>query len=60
MHTGVAILEDSAEVPGLFKCRTPTALGIYSKNMSGVLPLHAYFSVSHNSQGVQAVKVSKS
>lgn len=55
MHISMAILEGSAEAPEKIKYRTPTALGIYSKDMNGVLLLCIYFSVIHNSQGIQAL-----
>lgn len=49
------ILEGSAEAPEKkIKSRTPTALGIQTKDMSGVLVLCTYFSVTHNNQGTQA------
>lgn len=49
------ILEGGAEAPEKNKSRTPTALGIQTKDMSGVLSLCTDFSVTHNNQGTQAV-----
>lgn len=49
------ILEGSAEAPEKIKSRSPTALGIQTKDMSGVLSLCTYFSVTHSNQSTQAV-----
>lgn len=55
IHISMIILEGGAEALEKNKSRTPTALGIQTKDMSGVLSLCTDFSVTHNNQGTQAV-----